>query len=245
VTEETPRAPEGWYADPEQAGYLRWWDGYRWTLRKPVPLAPRATEIGSGFARLSSALGVLLVLDLMVCAARVALYGWGVTAVLDAVEAGDVGTATSFDDLDRIFGVVQIVGILVTGVVWMVWQFRLARATQGLARTPALHAFSWIIPIAVLWMPFQNVRDLWARVVPARRALLLGWWWAGWLATEVVGRFASGARDGVDSRGELRAVLWTSLVTVSVGLATAILAVRIVRTLARGSMTSPFVNRVE
>jgi hypothetical protein len=243
VTEQTPRAPEGWYDDPELAGHLRWWDGYQWTLRKPIPAPRRVRSIGAGFSRLGQALGVLLVLDLLVAVARVALYGWGVTGVIHAVEVGDIDTATTFDDFDRSLRVGQLVGVVVTGVVWMVWQFRLARATQGLARTPAMHAFSWIIPVGALWLPFQNVRDLWNRVLPDLSSRVLGWWWAGWLASEILARVLARGGRTIDSLGEARTLLWISLAAASVSLVTAVLAVRIVRTLARGSLTAPAVNR--
>lgn len=46
VTDETPRAPAGWYPNPFVRGQQRYWDGTRWTehnapLDPPPPPVPR------------------------------------------------------------------------------------------------------------------------------------------------------------------------------------------------------------
>lgn len=41
----------------------------------------------------------------------------------------------------------------------------------------------WVAPVVCLWFPYQVVRDAAAAV--GSRTRLVGWWWAGWLVTEV------------------------------------------------------------
>ena len=235
--ETRPLAPAGWYRDPEDPRHDRWWNGYQWELRRPLPVAKVVKPIGRGFRRLSQVLGSLLVFDLLLSGAQVALYSWGVANVPDAVVLGDVETAETFDGLNLVLTVGDGLAVLVAAVVWMTWQYQLARATPGLVRSPAMHAFSWIIPFGNLWLPFQNVRDLWRRLLPLRGTLVLGWWWAAWIATIVIARM-SGLDDEMDSIGDVRSTLWPLLVLAVVGLIANLLAIHVVRSLARAAWTS-------
>jgi len=200
------------------------------------------TPIGRGFRRWGQLLGILLVFDVLLVSALVGLYSWGVTTVVDAVRAGDIDTADTFDGLNVALSGAQLGGVLVTGVVWMTWQYQLARATNGLQRSPAMHAFSWIIPIGNIWLPIQNVRDLWKRTMPLRDTLVLGWWWAGWIGSAVIARLLRTDSE-IDSVGDVRSMIWTLLVVAALALVTAVLALRIVRSLNRASWSSDAVSR--
>jgi hypothetical protein len=246
VTEHTgetrPQAPAGWYRDPEDARHLRWWNGHEWQQRAPLPGTTVVTPIGRGFRRLSQVLGSLLVFDLLLSGAQVALYLWGVADLADAVRLGDVETAETFDGLNVVLTVGDLLAVLVAGVVWMTWQYQLARAIQGLDRSPSMHAFSWIIPFGNLWLPFQNVRDLWRRILPLRDTLVVGWWWAAWIATNVIARLFI-RDDEIDSAGDVRSTMWTLLVLAAISLIATMLAIHVVRSLARAAWTSEQVSR--
>jgi hypothetical protein len=245
MDDETRRP--GWHADPNVPGELRYWDGRAWgtqvqgsTTRSREPGAA-----GPGFQRLANVLGVFLVIALLILAARVAVYVWAFLTVGDAVESGDVDLLTRFDDLDTILTVSVVAAIIPTGVCWMLWQYRAARAVPGLERSPAMHAFSWLIPIAALWLPFQNVRELWRRSVRGRTTATVGWWWTGWIVAGLLGRVASSAADSADTVSGLRAGLFVGAGAGLLGTVAAVLALRIVRSVSAGVVSGDFVDHVK
>lgn len=243
MTDETVATPpEGWYPDPEDARYLRWWNGYQWELRKPVPKPGAAVPggrrpLGRRFALLERTLGVLLLFVVMVLLGQVVLYLWGVTSVADAVARGDVDTATTFDDLEISLLWLRRVCVVSAGVCWMAWQHEVAASAQPgeLRRDPGMHAFSWVIPIANLWLPVQNVRDLWSLNVPLRGRALVNWWWTGWIVSLVAALAARGASEEADSVDGIREYLEDAAFAAVVTLVTAVLAILIVRRLTNGA----------
>jgi hypothetical protein len=239
-----PTRPSGWYADPEQRGELRYWDGNAWgaQFKSSARTPGEHPRLGRGFAVLAATLGSLLVLALLVLVAQLVLYTWAYVSVDDAVASGDLHMLTTFDDLDRVTSVSLVGTILVAGVCWMVWQHRVARAVPGLERSPAMHAFSWIIPIGALWLPFQNVRDLWRRCVRGRGTAMLGWWWTGWLVAGLLGRVTSSVAESADTVSGLRGALAVGAAAALIGVLTAGGAVRIVRAVSAGAASGNFVD---
>ncbi|KDN18570.1 DUF4328 domain-containing protein [Amycolatopsis rifamycinica] len=90
----------------------------------------------------------------------------------------------------------------VTGIVFMRWLW-LAR-TNAEVIEPAPHRHSptwavlgWIVPIVSFWFPQMVVRDVWnasnpqrprgtGRLYPTQGAELVSWWWAAFLANQVL-----------------------------------------------------------
>lgn len=244
VTEETRPLPrQGWYPDPEDARYLRWWNGYQWEQRQPAPMPGGGptwarVPVSRGFTRLASLIGVLLGLTMVTFVAQLGLAAWGVSMVDDAVVTGDVDRLDTYDGADMTLNVVVVVAMLVTGILWMIWQYQLARSAQPgeLTRGPGMHAFSWIIPVVAAWFPFQNVKQLWMLHAPLRSRTILGWWWAAWIAGLVLDRVFLASYDSTDTVGDVKGLMVLEGVTAAVGLVAAFLAIRVVRTLTAGGL---------
>ena len=247
MTEQTgesrPLPPEGWYPDPEDARYLRWWSGYQWELRKPVP-APgggpswASVPLGRGFGRLANAIGVLLAFCIVVLFARLGLSVWGLFMVDDAVATGDFTRLDTYDRIDITLAVAILVCILTTGICWMIWQYKLSRSAQPgeLRRGPAMHAFSWIIPFVALWFPFQNVKNLWQVNASGKRQTMLGWWWTAWIVGTVLDRVILTSYEASETVSDVKEVMGLEAVSAVIALIGAVLATRIVRTLTAGGL---------
>ncbi|MBO9523366.1 MAG: DUF4328 domain-containing protein [Nocardioidaceae bacterium] len=237
-----PLPPAGWYPDPEDpTRTLRWWDGYQWSLRKPMP-APDGggirRPVGRGVARLGQVIGVALVFTALLGIGQLSLHLWGIGMVDEAVAEGDVDRLDAFDNADAALGVVGLLLMLTVGICWMVWQYRLARTfyDSDLHRNPPWHAWSWVIPFGNLWMPFQNVRDLWRQLVPLKATAMLGWWWAALIGSWIIERIVLSDIDEVDSPDTFKNVIGTEVAADLLGIVAAVLAVRIVRTLTRAGL---------
>jgi len=239
-----PPRPSGWYADPQQPVERRYGDGETWgkQFKDSARTSRGQRPVGRGFERLAALLGCVLVVAMLVLIAKVALYIWGFVTIGDAVESGDIDLLTTFDHLDRVLSASVLGAVVVGGLCWMFWQHRVARAVPGLERSPAMHAFSWIIPIGALWLPFQNVRDLWRRCARGGTTAIVGWWWTGWLVGVVGGRLVYGSSQSVHSVSDFKSVLLVGSVVALITVVTGVLAIRIVRVVSAGVTAGDFVD---
>jgi len=172
-----PHAP-GWYADPTGGAGLRWWDGQEWTGRRSI--ASRGTDLpplGPRFARLGDLLGLLLLVN-------------AALSLLTLVVERFVHHEAVFQAL----AVVALLLLLATGVAWCAWQWRMAVSSPDhLRRRPVLHVGGWFIPVANLWLPIQNMNELWHAYEPhdargrGRGSSLVAPWWTCWLVSAVLG----------------------------------------------------------
>jgi hypothetical protein len=155
-------------------------------------------------------------------------------------------------DRSAAVGLVILVVFVVSGIVWLVWQHRAqanlhAAGVQRLRFTPGWAVGWWFVPFANLVKPFQTVRELWKASDPATHDRLeaktwpvVGWWWGGYLAFNVLDAIAS-AYFGDESAtvDPLITGDQVSIVGDILSIVTAILAIMIVRSIVERQSRLP------
>ena len=189
-----PPAAE-WQPEATQPGDAAGEDAAWATYPEVSVPAPLATTVGtsqllpSGFTRVGRAVQVLLGLCGVMSLARIGVELWGLALLRSAVE-GNSSALDLYSELSANFGFGAAAFLAITGVSWVVWQHRLATAVPRwkLRRSPGWHVGSWVIPLANLWFPFQNMTDLHNAVTPApdrRLPLSYPLWWGLWVGSTV------------------------------------------------------------
>jgi hypothetical protein len=89
-----------------------------------------------------------------------------------------------------------VIASLVSGVVFLRWLWRSVGNAVALGARPGIvdprgSVTAWLVPVRNLWKPYQVVVDLHDRLleplVSGSGRLLIGLWWAFWIAGNVVG----------------------------------------------------------
>jgi len=229
----------GWYPDPAGGTGLRWWDGQGWTghtsLAKPLePLGPPFAALGDWLARL-----LLVNAGLSLLCAVVDVWGAvEMSTFLSHPESGDIGALENYDVFSRVLALGVLALLAFTGVIWLIWQRRLARSAPAkLRHGSAMHVGSWFIPFANLGLPVRNMLDLWRAYEPPRTtgpapASMIGVWWAIFLASSILGRVTFSAYSGAASLADYRRAAELSAVESVVTMVAAVLAWIVVRRLS-------------
>ncbi len=202
-----------------------------WT-RRPRPAGSavwRVVPLDSAFASLALALRAALALMVLLVAGRVALNLWGIAAAGDGDALDGEAWVDQYEALDRPLTATTLVVLLVTACLWLVWQYRLARSARPgeLTRSPGWQVASWMIPVAVLWWPYQNVRDLWWRRSGGWGAATVGWWWSAIVAVLLIEVMVGAAQDNVDSVEDFRDLLILEATSALAALVAGLLALKI------------------
>jgi hypothetical protein len=97
-------------------------------------------------------------------------------------------TIPSYDNAAvRVLGQVAALGLLVAGVMFLLWFYRAAAisAASGIParRRPVWAVVSFLIPIINWWFPYQSACDLFPEGHPARRLVLR--WWVLWITIAI------------------------------------------------------------
>ena len=191
MTQAPQQAPAGWYPSPDGAPVQRWWDGTMWTNAtvpdEPAPPPepePQGPPTSGWPAPVAPRLGPLAIsTQVFVALAGVGMpLAWGARAwrgaeppewLTEDVALALTGAASGL--------------LLVAGLFWMLWQYRVARSFPPgtTRRSPGWHAGSWLVPVALWWLPYGNVADLF-RLTTGRRPGWLPVWWGLWLTGGLV-----------------------------------------------------------
>jgi len=162
-------------------------------LRSPNGLATAVTVL----------LAVVIAVDLFAVLADLNMYSLMGRIVSDGAGAVTQAERDRGDALYGVSGLVQIVTLLATAVVFIVW-FHRVRVN---AEVFAPHAFTkgrgwaigaWFVPIGNLFLPRRIVREIWdasAQAAPDGSwrqvsQVPLRLWWSLWIASTVLGRIA-------------------------------------------------------
>jgi Domain of unknown function (DUF4328) len=203
---------------------------------------------------LGTAVVILLGLDVVLALALVGLRLSEID-LLQRIGRGDVLTADEAARSDQrvaTTSVIWLVVVVLTGIVWLVWQHR-SQANLHAARLRELHYTPgwavgwWLIPFANLVKPFQTVRELWKASGGeeewwlSKTSPVIGWWWGSWLASAALGRVAAASFDGARTIDALISASRLFLATGVLLAIAAMLAIVIVRAVNRRQSGLPAV----
>ncbi|TJZ54374.1 DUF4328 domain-containing protein [Streptomyces piniterrae] len=186
---------------------------------------------------------VMLLLGLVIVADLFALWQGGQSYELVGRIVGDLGSVSSeeIDRADTLYGAsgyVQLVAILATAVVFIVW-FHRARVNAEVF-APEYHTkkrgwaiWGWIVPVVNLWFPRRIATDIWNASADesSRSRALLNWWWALWVVDLLFGRLASQRYIKAETPEEIKGALSGLMASDVFNIAAAVLAILFVRRL--------------
>ncbi|MEX2984466.1 DUF4328 domain-containing protein [Streptomyces sp. C36] len=180
----------------------------------PPPPAPMGLPVGGIDLRRGVRVAVMVLLGVCVLAAllHVAATGQQRSAVEDVISGGvmamDREKINDADDFASSMTILQMLSMLATGVLWVIWFRRMRLNAEVFA--PGTHRFSsgwavgaWITPVVNLWFPKQMANDIYRASSPAGPQSapkgLLNAWWTVWLASMVVGGIGTSLYQSANS----------------------------------------------
>jgi hypothetical protein len=181
----------GWYRDPWGKAAWRWWDGRAWTTwtapagADPYIWSAAFRPNASEQRLLRWAKAAVIAYPLTVLAGAITNYAlsaqWRRYFHYVHVLVSNPGLVPSGQRpptpplWPSVFGPVQCAAL----IVFMVWIYRAASTAASLQyparHSPALGAWSCVIPIVNIWFPYQAVRDCLPPGNPTRSLVLRVW----------------------------------------------------------------------
>jgi len=190
--------------------------------------------------RLAAVIQALLIASGVGFLAVIGLEAFGLTAIQSFLD-GNYAAVDSLDLYDRLSIVVNLLlgAVLVaTGVLWAVWQYKVAKQFPGRTRrSPGWHAGSWFIPILSFVYPYQNISDLWGAVGRPRPRWLIVWWLT-WIIGGIISQLATRISLSASTIEPIQVAMGVNIFAELVSLVAVPFAVLVIRGITRG-MTAP------
>lgn len=139
------------------------------------------------------------------------------------------------------FGFAHLAVALVTFVLLLMWLNRAQKNTQALGDrldyTPGWGIAYWFIPILNLFRPYNCVGEVWDKNVTAiggPAGTLVGWWWAAWLTSDIVGNVVTRIERRSEVPSTLIAADYINVAVAVVSIVSLWLLVRVVTQIQAG-----------
>ena len=239
MTDAPIPTPAGWYPAPDGSPAKWWWDGTRW-IQPQQQVNPGVPTINA-IAKLAVATQILVIVYGVVTIGTIVNETMGIFAATSFLD-GNEGAIDMLDAYDRGTSVVSILSsltLIAAGVLWVIWQYRVAKQVAGLTRRSAgWHAGSWFIPVISFWYPYENISDLW-RAVGLTRPRWQILWWLLWITSNAVIQISTRVYLAAEDVEQFRVAMWTSAAGAILILAAVPFALSVVRGITRGIVQRP------
>jgi hypothetical protein len=234
----------------------------------PPPPPPPVATVAPARWRDQRALTLTLTILFSVMVASSALLAVALANRISVVRdfrAGRFGDilqrARDADDFVRGASAVFVLTQVAIAVLFIIWLFRAAKNNEALGREgarfgPGWSIGSWFIPLANLVIPVLLVQDLWrgsnAGVARGGRgwrnasgSALVWWWWAAWILSIVRFTYSGSGLQSSGSLDDIETSNTVALVGVVFLAVAAVLALAVVRALARRQLDALRAQRAE
>jgi hypothetical protein len=154
-------------------------------------------------------------------------------------------TLVAIDNRAQALSVLELLTLVAAAVAYCLFMPRANRNASSfgalLKNTPGWAAGWFFVPFASLWKPYEAMKEIWqaSDPDPAKPAAfaavpsLLPWWWGMFLVHNIGGWIFAQLSKGSPGPGGLITLSWAQVVTGALTICAALLAVAVVRQLAR------------
>ncbi len=106
--------------------------------------------------------------------------------------------------------------------------------SDSMTITPGWNVGWFFVPVALLWKPFQGLRETWQASVsphnPTSVAVpaIMRWWWGLWLVSNALGNASTRLSFGKTDAATLIASSWVDIATLAIDIPLAVVLIRMI-----------------
>ena len=179
--------------------------------------------------------------DVLFCNAHVSMGSSGMQlGLIERIHRGEgvsQQAITANDVREAGVGVATLVVYLITAIGFLMWFHRVHRnlpalGAEKLQYSPGWAVGSFFVPFLNLFRPYEIMKEVWdnskssASDHPRGR---LGWWWAMWLISNLLGQAAGRTTMAAETYEMLRIASWLDIAATLASLLAAVLAIRVIQ----------------
>jgi len=206
----------------------------------PIAAAPSAYSYAKDPRSLTSFLVIMLWIDLGFEVVSI-LSDFGQMSLLDG--AFTEAEAAANDSRQGLIGWGHLGVLVVTGIAFLKWIYRAnlncrGFGAEGMIFTPGWSIGCYFIPILNLVRPYQSMKEIWqvshnpSNWNSQSGSALLGWWWALWLISGVLGQIVFRTSMNANTIEALQAATGIAILSSIVGIPLSLVAINLVKTIS-------------
>ncbi len=167
-------------------------------------------------------------------------------------ETLEMDVATANDTRQRVIAVLHLIFFVISGITFIQWfrraYYNLHLKTDTLTHHEGWAAGSWFTPIVNFYLPYQIMKELyvetrklfipkWGDETQNLSTTLVGWWWALWIISSVLGQIVfQVTMRGDNTIDTLSFTTMTSMIESIVDIPLAIITFKVIKDYSRAEL---------